>query len=479
MAILSSLLSVSEPSGFWITIIKAFEAVTNNYVLAIIFLTVVIRLIWSIVDLASKYNSQQMSIVNAKMQPEIDKVKAKYANQPQVLQQKENEIRKKYSGKTMASSCIIMLVTMVLNIVIFFTLFAGLNSMSSYKNSVSYDSIKYTYANCLNVTDAYLTDDSTNLTYDEKVGYFGDYDNLSFVIRNEKVVGEDNKETTKKVIDLVYTQEDKTTVTLYTTDYKTDFSSKVTVPSEEPEGEPTEKTITTNENLITLIQKYIPVYEEGEEEGSKEVVVKTITSTDKEGNEVVENVYLSTAIQNVAMKNVIEVYDETKESFLWIENIWIADSPMNKSIVSYDTLESQIGKKNLEEGEETIYNAFMPDLKEARNKTNGYLIVPILLVALSIASTFLTKAYNNHKNKKKGLPAQQQKFNWSSLIIAVIFGLFALFYNSVFAIYMLTGQLVSTILLVPQLMLVDWIIDKRNKKKEDKNTITVDYSRKF
>ena len=58
MANLSALLAVSEPSAFWITIIKAFEAVTNNYVLAIIFLTVVIRVIWAIVDTFSKHSQQ-------------------------------------------------------------------------------------------------------------------------------------------------------------------------------------------------------------------------------------------------------------------------------------------------------------------------------------------------------------------------------------------------------------------------------------
>lgn len=59
MAFLGTLLSISEPSGAWIGVIKAFEAVTNNYVLAIIFLTVVIRLIWSVVDTFNRYNQQK------------------------------------------------------------------------------------------------------------------------------------------------------------------------------------------------------------------------------------------------------------------------------------------------------------------------------------------------------------------------------------------------------------------------------------
>ena len=34
-------------------------------------------------------------------------------------------------------------------------------------------------------------------------------------------------------------------------------------------------------------------------------------------------------------KKIVEVYDQTQEKFLWIQNIWIADSPFNKSIISY------------------------------------------------------------------------------------------------------------------------------------------------
>ena len=474
MAILSSLLSLSEPKGFWITIIKAFEAFTNNYVLAIILITLIIRVIWSFVELGMKYSQQRMSGIQAKMQPELDKLKAKYESQPQVLQQKQNELYQKHYGKSQFGSCLVMLLTTGLNLLIFFTLFAGLNTMSSYKNSVSYDSIKYTYVNCLNVTDAYLEDDTTALSYEEKLSVFEDYENLSFVIRTEEIVDGENV-TTKKVVDIVY-DNNGTAQTLYTTDYKdaVAFTTTEIIPAEKEGEEDTEKKV-TNKNIIALIQKYIPVYQEGEEIGSKEIKVWTYN----QGTEEETTLYFSTALQNVAMKNVVEVYDETKESFLWIENIWIADSPLNKSIVSYSSLQTQIGKNNIEEGEETVYNAFMTDLKEARSKTNGYFIIPILCVVVSVLSMQLTNFYNKRKNAKKGLPAVKQNAGWAKIIMPLILGVFALFYNSVFAIYMLTGQVVSTLLIVPQLMLIDFIIDKKNKKQEDKNKVTVDYSRKF
>ena len=95
MAVLSMLL-LAEPSGFWENIIKAFEGFTNNYVLAIILLTVIIRIIWAPIDTLNKRMSQKMTAVQAKMQPELDKINKKYANDPKLLKQKQNELYSKY-----------------------------------------------------------------------------------------------------------------------------------------------------------------------------------------------------------------------------------------------------------------------------------------------------------------------------------------------------------------------------------------------
>ena len=82
------------------------------------------------------------------------------------------------------------------------------------------------------------------------------------------------------------------------------------------------------------------------------------------------------------------------------------------------------------------------------------------------------------KSKKKGIePVKQQNGKIMMVVIPILLGIFALFYNSVFAIYMLVGQLVSLILSPLQLMIIDKIIDNKSKKEENK--VIVDYSRKF
>ncbi len=63
-------------------------------------------------------------------------------------------------------------------------------------------------------------------------------------------------------------------------------------------------------------------------------------------------------------------------------------------------------------------------------------------------------------------------------IMPIIFGIFALFYNSVFAIYMFISQIISALLIPLQNLIISkW--NNHTKKKEEEKVEVVDYSRKF
>ncbi len=477
MANLSNLLSVSQPKGMWISIIQAFEGATKNYVLAIILLTVVIRVIWAVVETFSKYSQQKMAASQAQMQPEIEKLKAKYASQPQVLQQKQNELYKKYMGKGYYGGCIMTMVVLILNLVIFFTLFSGLNAMAGYKMASGYDKLKYDYINAISVTESYLGEDDASTPENEreiKAEIFKDNSSLEYrIVEREETDG-----TTKKYIQLV--KKGETDAVLEEIEYKTDFAV-TTPPAVEGEDE-----VVTPSNTVALeiIHKIFPIDAEGNYDQSKDILLSHTLRVDSEGNPVLDaegnqlydDVYLSSAVQSVAMNLISNTYESTKDSFLWIQNIWQPDSPTSKQIVSYGQIKSAFGK-SIQEGEETIYNAFMPDLKKIKDKGNGLLLIPVLCVLFSMLSIYINSLYNKIKNKKKGLAAPKTS-KVMLIIMPVILGLFALLYNSVFAIYMLTGQIVSTILSPLQLLIVDKILDKKEDKKKTE-VVTVDYARKF
>ncbi len=431
MAILSTLLAVSEPTGMWETIIKAFEGFTNNYILAIILLTVLIRIVWAPIDTLNKKMTFKMTANQAKMQPELEKIKAKYANNPQQLQQKQNELYKKYNTNSVGS-CLFMLVFFGLNMAIFFTLFSGLNTMAAFKTSGSYEALKYDYANCLQITDTYLTNGGSN-------EIFKDFTNLSF-----EIFDKDGQTyiAFKQGEDVLYTEE-----------YKTSFASG--------EGE---TLVTTNAYVNNLIVKYI---------NPETPVVLIEEVKDGEGNVTQAGLTLSSAIQSVAMKAVEVKYDKSQDKFLWIQNIWIADSPLQNSIFDYNTFVSKVGKNNIEEGEETIYNSFMKDLKLSKGRVNGYFILPIIC----ILTTFLTMFLTTRKKKGDTTPAPAGG-KVTKILMPIIFGVFALFYNSVFAIYMAVSQIISGLLIPLQNLILDkW--NKHDEKKKKEKIEVVDYSRKF
>ena len=204
----------------WQSIIKAFEGFTNNYVLAIILLTVIIRIIWAPIDTVNKRMSQKMAANQAKLQPELEKLKAKYANNPQLLKQKQNELYSKNNTNSVGS-CVFMLIFIGLNLAIFLTLWQGLNSMSVYKTSESYENLKYEYVNCLDVTNNYILENGDEV--------FKDFSDLTFEIS-------DNTITLKKG-----------DVELFSQEYRKDFS--VT------DGE--EVVTTNNQYILNLINTYI------------------------------------------------------------------------------------------------------------------------------------------------------------------------------------------------------------------------------
>lgn len=433
MAIVSFLLSVVEPSGFWITIIKAFENVTNNYVLAIIFLTVIIKLIWTPIDMFNKRSQQKMSMVQAQMQPELDIINKKYAKDPNLLKQKQNEVYKKYNGKSMGG-CFLMLVFMILNLTIFFSLFSGLNVMGSYKISESYDTLKYAYANCLNVANNYLIENP------EKQDIFLNYENISFEIDYE------NNEI------VMYQTTDEEKVKLDSEPFKNDFSFEV---EEDVDG------------TIQTVKKSSNVYIVNLINGLNEKILKEDAV---EGSEKTIKFTVEDAVKKSSFSLIKEKYLETKESFLWIDNIWISDSPFNQSIVDYNGYVSQVGKNNVEENEEIIYNSFMLQLKSSQSRTNGYFILPILCILASVLTMLLTSKVGNKNNQTK-----QNKL--LLIILPIIFGIFALLYNSVFAIYMLISQIMAAITLPLQNLILNSIDKRKSKKVEEK--VEIDYTRKF
>lgn len=421
------LLVLNEPSGMWETILGAFKSAMGSYILAVILLAVIVRIIFSVVDIFNKRINLKNSQINEKMKPELEAVQKKYGHDKVLLQKKQSEIYKKYQF-SMVGTCLPMLVMMILQMVVFLTLWTGLQNVSSYNIVKSYENTKTAYYNVL--------------------------------LLNE------NEEFTQKLNEVIKSGQE------YSIDVDLNIDAKalkVTILSAEDEELYSQDNIAivydkTNAEIVDLINNYAK--EETEEGG------------DVEG-QVLSSVNL--AIKELAENETADYYVENMESFLWIKNIYKAESPMTSPVFTKEEITSYLNnyyseeEKQLEEEnhyEEQIFDAVIVGLDERDLGVNGYFVLVILAVGASFLSIFLS----NRLMKGKSAPGGKLMY----IIMPLILGIFTLMYTSLFAIYIIVGQLVM-IAMAPltNLIVKKWAAASAKKQEQKrKDIIDVDYRRK-
>lgn len=462
MATLSAILSVAEPTGVWQTIIKAFEAGVGSYILAVVLITLIIRLIWAPLDTINKKLNKKNARIQAKMQPELEKIKAKYGADKNLLNRKTQEVYKRYNF-SMTGSCLFMILFLALNLLIFFSLFAGLNSMADYKISQEYDYLKYNYANVLNLTDQQYNEQNT--------AFFEQYESLTFEVIDNQIVAK-NAEG-----EIIAQTEYKTDFSYTTDENQVDGEGNVIL---DENGQPLKVVVSSDKAIYDLVTKFVSPQPQTNENG--EVVTgengETIYEEKYVGDEIlIGEVTYKQAIDSYVTRYIVTCYENRpeKSSFLWIENYWIADSPFKNSIFTYDEFVGEIGSNNVSEYEQVIYNSFMTNLDAQVGRVNGYLILAILSVGISFLSIFL----GNLTSKKKGEKIKQPTGGKVMMIVLpIIMGIFAIFYNSVFAIYLVVGQAINAALAPLENLIINKWDEHDEKKQQEKQNSVVSYRRK-
>ena len=212
------------------------------------------------------------------------------------------------------------------------------------------------------------------------------------------------------------------------------------------------------------------------------------------------NAELFAAAKDKAQTAVYEFYYDDAQvesrSFLWIKNIFVPDG-WQKAVPDYLTVTGQQGMvtSRITGVQADEYEAVMGKVLGTggwakEGKWNGFLILPILSLALSVISQKLMSAAQGTGEKKekktfkqrieklKNLgapaPAQAQQANGKEkkpdqaqasmkmmqYMMPVITAVFALMYSSAFALYMLVSSLTSTVFQLA-FNLVFKIIDKK------------------
>lgn len=363
MDFLNLMLAVSEPTGMWASIIKWIQSGIGNYALTIIILTIAIKLILLPMDFYQKYITRVNTKKQAKLQPELNKLNARYANNKDLLNQKTMELYKR-ENYNIVGTCVGMLLNLVITMVVFFTLFAGINKMQYYT-----------------IEQEYLTLKST-----------------------------------------------------YETELKTNYAD----------------TELFDENGALQWNKI---------------------------NEIV-----SDEVKAQVNNAVVEKYNEIKTSFLWIKNVWIPDN-YKPVIPDYNQYLKNTNQKanedaTIEANNKLAYETVMsPLIQKYDGAWNGYMILPLLSIGVTVLSMLIPTWMEKAKAKKRGQQyVAQANMKGMLIIMPVILGIFTFFYNSVFGLYIVVGAIIS--LITSPLLTI--LSDKLEEHKAKKQPVyeTASYSRK-
>ncbi len=109
-------------SDFFLLVLKGVYSLVNDYSVAIIVVTIALRLLMLPLDLRQKNSARKMAM----LQPQIDSLKKRYANNPQQLQKKQQELFKKEGVKPLAG-CLPMLITLP----VFFAFFGAMRVLAA------------------------------------------------------------------------------------------------------------------------------------------------------------------------------------------------------------------------------------------------------------------------------------------------------------------------------------------------------------
>ena len=467
MDFVSTLLTtLTPPKGMWESILSAFKNGTGSYVLAVILIALIVRVVFSLVDIVNKKITMKNTAIQEKMKPELEAIQKKYGHDKTLMQQKQNEVYRKYQFNMMGS-CFPMLIMTILQLVVFMTLWTGLQSVANYNIAEKYDNMKSVYTSVITLNE---DDDFKNFVVD----YYQDGDSISAALST-------NEEGVQILKVEISNPDDNAPDVREFALAKTELSNKeiyelllkyVIVPEAETTDPADPDAPAEGETIVGLEE------ESGEGDGEQQTppaTEPTITYVDTGINNVVK-----VLAENISS----QYYLDNQEGFLWIDNVYKPDAPQTSLFTEreikrymsgfYTKEEKALEKEHDYEGK--IFNYVVNEGVGKQNLgKNGYYILTIIAAAASLLSMWLS---NKLMNKNKPVDPTQKKFKMTYFIMPVIFAIFTMSYTSLFAIYIISGQLVM-IGLTP---LTTWLTQKwtqaSEKKKKEKDVIVVDYRRK-
>lgn len=140
MGMLNSFNQLLITKAFWSSCINFFVDFLGNYGWAIILFTIVLKLILMPIDIMQRKTMKKQTKMQASLQPQIAKLQQQYGNDKAKLNQKMNELYQR-NNISMKGVCLPMLVSMVVTLVVFISLFNALNGIAKNKDNQIFEKV--------------------------------------------------------------------------------------------------------------------------------------------------------------------------------------------------------------------------------------------------------------------------------------------------------------------------------------------------
>lgn len=387
MNFISLMSGLSKPNDLWTILMDWIQGGIGNLGWTLLILTLLVKVVTFPLDLMVKYSTKKQTLVQQKCAPQIAKLQKKFGNDRQRLQVQTQALYK-HEGLKMGSSCLIMLVNMILTMTIFFSFYGTLRDVSAYNAINQYEQI---------------VEASNNELYSSMINY-----------------SEEDVLNTKEDVDAWFVQYN-------------DSKSFI----ENPESD-------------SLSAEYI---EKKAFVDNHKAMVEKATDASK--------------------KKIVETWNEVKDPWLWVQNIWVADATTNP-FPTYANLQdiakdagakySDYVKQNISEDN---YNQVAVVLHADGVKNNGFYILAILAGGITFLSQFISELHNKLRNKRantlaKATNAQNNMtIKMMKIIMPIIMVVFVLSSSASFGIYILASNIAS----IATGELSNLIVNKMTKKQ--------------
>ncbi len=430
----------------------------------IILFSLVLKLITLPFDIYQRISMRKQNIQMKANQEKMEALQKQYANDKDTYNKKVSEMYKA-NGMSMFSSCL----PMILSMVIFIVAINAFNAYAQYSNVENYNVLVDAYNTQMTAYCPELTTEN--------------YDSLVTVTVTDDKDGNGQATGSKTVTYLV---KDSTAGNfLYYKAYQTVAAGEEYTPLEKSEAYRFVRDY-ANKAYFVDVDRAI----------AEDAAVKAYVDTAMPANPALtKEEAVHDYLVGKAQDAVVVAYEEkvTKNTgFLWIKNIWVTDASYKHPVMSANDFATEAKREEFKvpgRGEDTksfkevkyskmseytnvytdtAYNHITAKLDVQKKAANGYFV----LIALSIGTILLQQfiMQRSQKEQQKFSSVDGQAASTQKMTMVIMTGMFAIFsfmYSSAFSIYMITSNIFSMV----STLVINLFVDKKAERKDQQATV--------